>query len=437
MKRIVLMMLAAGVVMSASAQMEGMGLTAPKIDVNKVKASIAKSDAAIGDPKKSGKAATWIERGKVFVDAEGKAVAQLHQGMPEVMVAAAYPNSVEETIDGSVYKVFVGENAKIYMEGGVVKFFIPTTVVDAGALDKAYDAFAKAYELDPKSVKKVADGMNIVRLASRDRAGALYELRDYNGAAVNFRRQFKTSEHPAVSVVDTVATFYAGLAATLGGDYQNALTDLDKSLALGYEDKGEAYRLKFLDLYQLGQREQSLPVLMEGIKKYPANENLIDMATRYYAENDGDPTALIPLVQEAIDKNPENPNLVQGLARIYDKLGQTDNAILAIRKAVALSPKDMIANLLEGLFIIKKGDAMNADLGKQTFTSAVKFNEANAGVTEVFRSAVAPLERAHELDPTNITAVELLKNLTFRLREDAGMADKNKKYQELFDKLNK
>ncbi len=436
MKKILLTMLGAALIaLPASAQI---GVMAPKVDVNRLRSAIAKSDAEIADAKKAAKSATWIKRGTAFLDADGKPVGGLYASMPEALLKATYGNAAPEvqTINDSEYTVYVYEHFKAYINNGMVEFFVPVTVVDPAALDKAYDAFAKAYEMDAKTASKVKDGMSSIRTKSFENGGTLYALGDYVDASQQFRRAFRASSHPTVGAIDTMALYYAGMAAAYGEEYEVSLADLDKALELGYEAEGEIYRLKFVDLYNLDRKEESLETLKAGISRFPTNENLIDMMMRYYAENEGDPTSLIPLVESAIEQNPTNPSLWQGLARVYDKLGQIDNAIEAVKKAVELEPEDFHSNYLEGLFVIKKGDEMNIELGKQNFTSSAQYQQALAEVNDVFRLAMAPLEKAYTINPEELATVELLKNLSFRLREDEGVAEKYEKYNDLFNSMN-
>jgi tetratricopeptide (TPR) repeat protein len=296
--------------------------------------------------------------------------------------------------------------------------------------------------MDPKTAKKVGENMTAIRLKSFENGGSQYDVQNYKTAATEFRRAFLASSHPASPAIDTLALYYAGMSGAYAGsntqdpaDFTASLADFDKLLAMGYESDGDVYRLKFLDLYQLDRKPESLQTLETGISRFPGNESLIDVAMRYYAENDGDPSSLIPLVEAAIAKNPNNPMLYQGLARVYDKLGQQDNSIATLEKAVALAPDDFLSNYLHGLFIVQKGDAMNAELGKTTFTSAAAFQQARGAMLDTFRSALAPLEKAHTINPQEIAAVELLKNLTFWLRDDEGMQAKWEHYDALFKSM--
>jgi hypothetical protein len=78
---------------------------------------------------------------------------------------------------------------------------------------------------------------------------------------------------------------------------------------------------------------------------------------------------------------------------------------------------------------------MNAELGKQVFTSRAESQAAREKVMEVFRSSIAPLEKALALNPEESAPVELLKNVTYWLRDDPGMQEKYDKYNALFKKM--
>ncbi len=438
MKKMFLVLAAA--LVSVAAMGQGMGVSVEKVDVAKLRAAIAKSDGEIADAKKNTKAATWLKRGDVLLDAEGKPTNGLYVGMPENILVLSYGEvaPTETTVGGTPYKLYTYADFKAYINAdNLLDFYVPTTIVDPTALDKAYDAFAKAYELDAKQSRRVAQGMTDIHSRSVERAGALYMVEQYATAADDFCRAYRASVHPSMAGrTDTMSLYYAGMANVLAERYDMALERLDMALdKYDYEQEGDTYRMKFLAMYNLGEREPALAVLKQGLAKWPGNEALIDITMRYYAENEGDPSDIIPLVQEAIAANPNSPALYQGLARVYDKLGDSDNAIAAIRSAVRLTPNDFLSNYLEGLFIVQKGDAMNAELGKMTITSRAQYQEALDKVNGVFAEALFPLEKAYELNPEEGATVELLKNLTFRLRDDAAINAKYEKYNALFEAL--
>jgi tetratricopeptide (TPR) repeat protein len=312
-------------------------------------------------------------------------------------------------------------------------FFIPTTVVVDNALDKAYDAFAKAYDMDAKMVKKVGAGMQNIHNRTLENGSAYFSLKDYKAAADNFRLAYKASVHPSFGQIDTLALYNAGFVGTLAGDYTNAINDLDGAIALGYEDKGEAYFYKFYCLYQLDRKDEATKVLEDGLAKYPNNDSIIAaLLDIYTSEPDKDPTNLVPLVLDVIKQNPTNADLYVGLARVYDKLDQRDNSIEAARSAVAVNPESFLGNYYIGYYIAKKGDDEDGKLRNMTITSRAQYQQAQAEVNKVYAEAIAPLEKAYAINPGEPATIELLKNITFRLRDIEGMEAKYEKYNELF-----
>ncbi len=408
-----------------------------KVDVNRLRANIAKSDSDIANPKNATKASAWLKRGEVFIAADAAPVSGLYSGMPETMLKLSMGDvaPTQETVGDSAFSVYTYEHVKVYVANGVVDFFVPITVVQADALDKAYEALDKAYQLDARTAKKVGEDMTTIRLKSFENGTSQYAIGNHLAAAGEFRRAYNVSNHPSIPVIDTISLYYAGMAAAIGEDYENSLKDIDKVIELGYENDGDSYRFKFIDLYNLDRKPESLQALETGISRFPTNELLIDLIMSYYAENDGDPSSVIPLVEGAIAKNPNNYRLYLGLGRVYEKLGQMDNAIAAMQKAVEIAPDDFFSNYLAGYFIVKKGDEMATELGKQAFTSRAAYQEALSVVNDVFRSAMAPLEKAFAINAEEIAVVELLKNLTYRLREEEGMQAKNDRYNELFRQM--
>lgn len=440
MKRLFLTILGA-VLMSIPAlraqNLDGIGLTVEKVNIDKLKAAAARSDAEIADAKKAAKAVTWIKRGEIFLDADSKPVNSLYAGLEEKLLVTTFGDAPSEKIDlgGTVYTMYTYEHFKAYVKDGRLEFWLPVTVVAPDALDKAYEAFAKAYSLDEKSAKKVSDGMGNVRNRSLEYGTAYYALKDFKAAADNFRRAYEASAHPSVNNIDTLSLFYAGFLGTIAQDYAVAIKDLDKAIALGYEADGEAYYYKFHCQYNLGDEVGAFETLKQAVVKYPNNDSIIEGLLTMYSASDEDPSNLIPIVLNAVQQNPNNPGLHLGLARVYDKLGQQDKAIESARTAAQLNPGDFLANYFEGYFIVKKGDQMESDLRNMTITSRAEYQAAQAEVDKVYMQAMAPLEKAYKINPGEIATVELIKNLSFRLKDTPGMETKFEQFDAIYKSI--
>ena len=103
---------------------------------------------------------------------------------------------------------------------------------------------------------------------------------------------------------------------------------------------------------------------------------------------------------------------------------------------LSLAPEDFGTNFNIGLMLIKQGDAANNILKDKPFTSKKAFDEDLAKVNNMYSKALAPLEKAHSLNPKDVSTVELLKNLYFRLRDESpANMDNYKKYNELLQSM--
>ncbi len=141
-------------------------------------------------------------------------------------------------------------------------------------------------------------------------------------------------------------------------------------------------------------------------------------------------------VRKAIESDPENPELYAGLGRVYDKLGQIDNSIEAFKTANNLLPDDFNTNFNLGFMILKKADAMADEFAKMPFTSKEASDAELEKVLSIFRESLPVLEKAHAAKPEDAVAVELLKNVYFRLRDESPeMLANYNKYKDLFDTM--
>ena len=141
-------------------------------------------------------------------------------------------------------------------------------------------------------------------------------------------------------------------------------------------------------------------------------------------------------VQKGIENDPNNPELWSGLGRVYDKLGDNQKALEAFGKAVGLTPDDFNANFNYALMVVRSADNMTTEFNGKSFTSREERDAEMAKLNEAYAKALAPLEKAHSINPEEPITVELLKSLYFRLRDESPeMMDNFNKYNELFKSM--
>lgn len=416
------------------------GVTPPVEKFNKAAAEkrVAKSEADIANPKKAVKASTWVKRGDMFYEVATQPTSGIFRELEESMMVQSQGEApkAEVVVDGTKYTEYTYDHFKAYAKDGRVKSFFVTTEVTSDALGKAAQAYEKAYEIDPKTEKKVVTGIRNLMNAYFERGNNYLTMGDYANAADNYYNAYKVGEFPAVAAKDTNALYNAGYCYLVGSQYAKGAECFEKALEYGKEDKGDVYYYAFLCEFQNNEMDKAEKTIKEGIAKYPGNTNIIEGLIKLYASVYKNPNEIIPLVKAGIEKDPSNPLLYYGLGLIYDKLGDLDSAIAEMHKAQTLKPNDFYILVNLGLFYSKKGDALNAQMNQRgQWSGSAEYNAYLKKVNDEYAKALPYLEKAYEINPAEKVTVEILKSLTFRLRDMDGMQAKYDKYKAIYDSM--
>lgn len=402
---------------------------------------VSKAEAATQDPKKNTKAATWITFGDANYNATIAPISSLYRGLSEIdlIYLMGKNDQSTDTVSGIPMTKASYDYVDVYLSNGIVSFWKEKKTINPGGLEKAKDAYMKAYELDKDNaatVKKVQQGLTNVYNWYKQIADNNFTQQNLPVAAAEFAKAYDLLQEGVITAADTTSSFNAGLIYAILKDYPNGEKYLSAALKDGLAKGGDTYYYLNLCYAGEGKNAEAKQVLMDGIKAYPMNSKLVEGLLAVYAATGEDPNEIIPLVNEAIQNDPKNPELYAGLGRVYDKLGQPDKSIEAFKQALALAPDDFATNYNIGLMLIKRGDEANNALNDKMFTSTESLKAEEAAVNAMYAEALAPLEKAHELQPDDITTVELLKNLYFRFRDDnAQYMEKYKHYNELLESM--
>lgn len=443
MKKTMLTALAALLVSVPAAQ-------AQKVNEAALLSKIEKSDADIADAKKNVKAATWINRAKAYYDAAAEPTKNLFVGMDASMLklnaAVGEPASTGKAqVNGESYQTMVYPYFTVYVKDGKVVTWQQTRQVLDGAIDKAVEAYNKAYELDPKAVEKVKAGLKQISDYCSQVGNAGLDLGTYAAAADAYMQAYGAQSSPAYGQADPMLLYYAGYLRTIDGSTNPAsfalgADYLNRALDKGYADEeGNIYYYLFHCYY--GQKAQdpafvlkAKDALLAGIEKFPKNERILDGLMQLYTTEPGvgDPADLVSLIDAAIADNPENTDLWFGRGRIFYALKNYDESIASFAKVVELQPEMFEGNYYLGVFYTIKGDALNQEMNAKQYSSQSDYDADLAAVNQVYLAAVPWFEKAHQLKPEDVDTLEFLKQLCFRLRDEEGMMDKYQTYNVLY-----
>lgn len=407
-----------------------------KVDPDRIKKKIEKADEDIENPKKNTKSGAWIDRGKIYQDAATASWSNLYRGIPIEQVQLFYGNKVEpttETVGGQEYDVYDYEYFTGYFTDGLLAFWKPKLSIVDNAYETAFDSYSKAYEIDPKSATKVKPALIQLSNDHKKEAENYYGMQDYGNIARHFEKAYEVQMHPSVNEVDTISIYNAGMFYTFSSEFDKGMKYLEMADDLGYHSDGSVYYFLYYNYYGLDMVDKAKDVLIKGISLYPGNTQIVEALVGIYSVTDSDPSEIIDIVKKSIESEPENHLLWGGLGGIYQKMENYDDALGAYQKAVDIEPNDFYNNFRLAYAYIELGDDANKKLNESTPSSSEEYNNALENVYQFYEKAVPPLERAHEIDPSNEATVELLKNLTFRLRDrDDSYMQKYEKYNELF-----
>ncbi len=437
------------VVAPMSAQMGGFGMpqggaSKVKVDQEGIMKKLEKSDKEMA--KKSGKSATWLNRGRVMLEAATAYSKNVYEGLNTMTAGMMFdaPQAQEEVmISGEpVTKITYTPEFVAYADAGgnILAWEFPVEMVP-NALAQAEEAYNKAYELDSKSTGQVMAGLQSIMDELQKLASFAYGAGKYALAGDYFKRAYDVSLSPVMLMTNDAALYNAGLAYYFADESQKSFDAFKTAAEAGFDQNGDVFYFQYQALKELAMaggdevnKEILMPakdMLLTGFEKYPDNAQIIECLTDYYVSMGEDPASVIPLVEEAIAKTPDNASLWNGLGRIQNSQGDLDGAIVSFEKVAELLPDNAAAHYSVGYLYISKADKMNREANDKTYSSQDEYNEALAAANAVYAKSIAPLEKAHELDPADRSYVEYLRSVCFRLRDMEGIMDKYNMYNDL------
>ena len=435
-------------------------VNAQKVNKQMLLDKIASMDAAVNDAKKGKKAATWISRGDAYFKAATEPTKELFAGVeyPVIEVAMGLPESKTDgvVLNGVTYTEMVYPWVKIYVANNKVITWEQTQFVTESGdpIIEAFSSYMKAYELDNKQGGKVELALSRLTNHLLQVGNACQDAARWGAAAENYYKAYYIKSHSAtLTPADAQYLYFAGYLWVLDGNvgsksqasYKKAVEAFDKALAAGYADeKGDIYHFMYHayngqtnSAVREANMQRAKQLLMEGLSKFPSNDNIIAALIDVYTAGDnvGDPSELIEMIDAALKRDPNNRDMWFGRGKVFYNLRNFDESIVSFKKVIELEPSNAQATFFIGYFYIAKGDAMSEEINKRDYKSSAEWKADSQKVTDVYKEGIPYLEKAFELNPKDFSTVETLKILTFRLREEDGMMDKYNKYNKLYEEM--
>ena len=400
-----------------------------------VKKAVETSEAAAQDPKKNVKTATWLKLADAYMDAytvpAGAGWVGASKQELQLILAGEQPVAVEAVeLNGAPYtKESYATRDYYYNQNGLLEYIKVTAPIVEDALEKAKNAYAKAYEYDIKKskLKDINAGLDNVTRKYLEEGMTDYAFGDLAGASVKFELAAAAAATEPLSKIDTTALYNAGFTAWIAQNYERAKSFFEKCLAVGYyHDGGEVYA-KLADVYgKLGEKSKTREILESGFSLFPQSQSILIGLINYYLENNENPDRLFELIAMAKQNEPNNASLYYVEGNIYNELRQVEKdeakAEEYIAKAVAaydacegVSATYEFGHIGKGVMYyniaIELQEKAANELDDKKYMALVEKFEA------ALLNALPPFEKAYAVSQDNnlkVNIAEYLKNIYYR-----------------------
>ena len=404
------------------------------------KKAVEAAEAAAKDPKKAAKVATWLKVATTYMDAynapKGAAWIGASKQELQLVMGSDKPVSSETVVVGgdTCLKEVYAEKELYFNEAGQLVMINVTKPVYANALEKACEAYTKAYEVDVKKskAKDIAAGLQSITNNYLDDAMASYMFGNYAEASDLFGKAAAASATEPYAKVDSTALYNAGFTAWMVKDYAKAENYFKKCLDINYYYEGGEVYAKLADLYNNTDRKDAArDILEQAFVKFPQSQSILIGLINYYLESKQSPERLFELIGEAKKNEPNNASLYYVEGNIYNELGQKEKAIESYYKCAEINPEYEFGFIGAGILYYNQAleiqDKAAAELDNAKYEAlVVEFENA-------LHSALEPFEKAFEIskdDSLKVNIAEYLKNIYYRF------ATKGEKYEAGYKRFN-
>lgn len=402
------------------------------------KSAVEKAEATTQNAKQAAKPATWVKYGDALLDAYDAPIGNLWLGMTRQeidMLGGGERPSSEQAVDlaGRQMTKLTYSNKNLYLnENGQLEVIEVTSPVVDNALDKAFEAYKKAAELDAKGqkTKDISEGLANVSKKYTDEAYNAYTLGNFGESSVMFENAAAASLQAPYAQLDTNAVYNAGFTAATAGDNERAKTFFEQCLQYNYYgESGEVFSRLADIAQQAGDTAKAKEYLEQGFSLYPQSQGILVGLINYYVTSGDDTDRLFELLDEAKKNEPNNPSLYYVEGNIHEQLGDGDAALAAYRKCAEIDPNYAYGYIGEGIHYYELAVDIQNEASQEVDDE--KYTALMGEFETTLKSCLAPFEKAFEVstDPEiKASIAEYLKNACFRFRTEGP------EYQEMYDK---
>ena len=309
------------------------------------------------------------------------------RSLKQSMVQTAIDNQNEGNFDSASKLLY--ESYKINENDTLMLYYAASAAVNGQLYDRALDHYNKLIDLG-------FDGSTMQYLATNKESGEeeVFESKNMRDIAI------KT------------------------GDYSDATQKKTPRLT------GEIAKNITLIYIQQDKPEQAMEAIQTAKKENPDDIGIMQAeADLYYKMDKIDKYSEV--MQEVVKKDPTNPSLFYNLGVSSEQLGDKESAKEYYKKAIELDPEMVNAYINLAALTLSEERAIVEQMNSLGNSRAdnKKYQELNEKKKKYYEEALPYLEKASELDPDNMGALQTKLNIYYQL-------GKNEKADALQKKIN-
>lgn len=294
-------------------------------------------------------------------------------------------------------------------------------------LNKSLDAFIKTIELDKREDFKEEIYQNIASISDNYYTNGVNEYNKntkegFLAAAQNFAKVYEVKSLLGQKDLDALSN--AGLCYLRIEDYQNTIKIYEQLKTDGY-NKPEVYSNLATAYLSTDNETKTEEVLKEGVAKFPQDQSLMIASINLYLKQNK-PDEAINVIDKAIALDPNNHTLYFAKGDCYSKEGNLEEAKKAYEQAIEKKPDYLDALYNLGAMYVNAAVPKLEEANELPFSEQDKYNNLLKEADELIRKALPYMEKAHQMDSSDIVIKTALKEIYARLKMNDKVAELEK-----------
>ncbi|MDP4291717.1 MAG: hypothetical protein Q8908_11600 [Bacteroidota bacterium] len=300
------------------------------------------------------------------------------------------------------------------------------------ALEIASESLAKVKELDTKNELKedVQKAKSNLVTGLYNYGAAFYGAKNYAEAAKAFEQTYLLNKE--LGKVDTASIFNAGLSSELGKNEDMAIKYYSMLVDINYP-QAPVYSSLTSMLVNKGKYDEAKAVVEKGKQKFPGNFDMLIAETNILLKT-GQTEKALEALETAVQKDSTNYTIYFAVGANYNILGNDatkpadfraacyQKAEKAYKKALSIKPDYFDATYNLGALYVNRASGIIEEANKLPLNETAKYDKLKGDADDILKVAIPYLEKAHQLEPKDMSSMSALKEIYTRLQ----MADKLK-----------